>query len=62
MYKITHLKSTNDSQYKTMVAAIGQYDENLLYEQDAKYLSGKRIYNSGYRSLQTLITIIKDNS
>lgn len=62
LYKISHLSSTTDTQYKTMVASIGQYDENLLYEQDAKYLSGKRIYNSGYRSLQTLISIINDNS
>ncbi len=61
LYRIAHLSSTTDAQYKTMVTSIGQYDENLLYEQDAKYLSGKRIYCSGYRSLQTMIAILIDN-
>lgn len=54
LYKITHTKSTNDSQYKEMVAAIGRYDENLLYEKDAKFLSGKRINNSAHSFLYTL--------
>ena len=61
LYKIAHTKSTNDSQYKEMVEAIGQYDENLLYEKDVKFLSGKRIYNSAYRSLYTLFDLIISN-
>lgn len=61
LYKIVHLSSTTDMQYKTMVTSIGEYDENLLYEQDVKSLSGKRIYSAGYRSLQTVISILIDN-
>ena len=62
LYKINHSSSTSDSQYKAMISAIGEYDENLLYEQDVKYLGGRRLYNSGYRNLQTLIALISNNS
>lgn len=61
LYKIAHTTSTSDSQYKEMVAAISQYDENLLYDEDIKYFSGKRIYNSSYRSLYTLFALITSN-
>ncbi len=61
LYKIEHTSSTSESQYKEMVTAIGQYDENLLYDQDSKYLSGRRIYNSAYRSLYTLFNLISSN-
>ncbi len=61
LYKIEHTTSTNESQYKEMVNAIAEYDENLLYEQDAKYLSGRRIVNSARRSLYTLFSLISSN-
>ncbi len=62
LYKIVHTFSTSETQYKTMIFAIGQYDENLLYEQDVKYLSGRRIYRSSYRSFHALITTIFKDS
>lgn len=61
LYKIAHTSSTTDSQYKEMISAIGLYDEKLLYEDDAKYLSGKRIYNSTHRSLYALFALITTN-
>lgn len=62
LYKISHQTATNDSQYKIMISAISQYDENLLYEKDAKYLSGKRVYKSGYRNFHTLISFLNEKS
>ena len=62
LYKIAHTSSTSESQYKTMISAIGSYDENLLYEQDAKYLSGRRVYNSGFKTLHTLVALLIDKS
>ena len=61
LYRICHTSSTSETQYKAMISAIGQYDENLLYEQDPKYLNGRRIYNSAYRSLYSLFASIADN-
>lgn len=60
-YRIAHTDSTNDLQYKNMICSIAQFDENLLYEQDTKYLSGRRIYNSSYRSLYVLLLSIINN-
>ncbi|MCR4562158.1 MAG: hypothetical protein K5694_03015 [Bacilli bacterium] len=61
LYKIEHLGSTSDHQYKDMIAAIARYDENLLYEADAKYLPSKRIYNSSFRSFYSILGAILGN-
>lgn len=61
LYKIEHLSSTNDEQYKTMISSIIDYDENLLFDDDVKYLSGKRVYKAASRQLHTMITFIVDN-
>lgn len=58
LYKICHQTATNDTQYKTMVSAIANYDENFLYEKDPKYLTGKRVYNSGFRHFHSLIEFL----
>lgn len=58
LYKIGHQTATNDTQYKTMVSAISQYDENFLYEKDSKYLTGKRVYKSGFKHFHSLIEFL----
>lgn len=58
LYKIEHTNSTSDFQYKEMISAIGEYDENLLYDSDAKYISGKRIYNSTHKSFFACLDLL----
>lgn len=55
LYRINHTNATDEDQYKTMIEAIASYDENLLYEQEAKYLNAKRIPNASARSTFALL-------
>ena len=58
LYKIKPLASTNENQYKIMVSSIARFDENFLYDQDAKFLNSKRVFKSGYKNLLTLSAIL----
>ncbi len=55
LYRIDHTNVTDENQYKTMVETIASYDENLLYEQEAKYLNAKRIANSSSKGAYALL-------
>lgn len=57
LYKIVHTQTTNDFQYRQMISAIGNYDENFLYDGSSiKHFAGKRIYSTGLKNSMNLLS------
>lgn len=57
LYKIVHTQTTNDFQYRQMISAIGNYDENFLYDGSSiKHFAGKRIYSTGLKDSMSLLS------
>ena len=57
LYKIAHTQTTNDFQYRQMISAIGNYDENFLYDGSSiKHFAGKRIYSTGLKDSMSLLS------
>lgn len=57
LYKIVHTQTTNDFQYRQMISAIGNYDENFLYDSsNIKHFAGKRIYGIGLKNSMSLLS------
>ncbi len=54
-YAITHTALAAPNQYQAMIDAIASYDENLLYDDEAKYGRSSRIAKASHRS--TLLSI-----
>ena len=60
-YRIIPHHPTSNFHYKTMISAISEYDENLLYEDESRFLRGHRVYRASRKNLLNLINIITNN-